>query len=104
MQPRLRLVSTIVALAGIYFVTGYLGLKLAFVHKSTTAVWAPTGISLAALLIFGLRAWPGIFLGAFLVNVTTAGDFPPSLCIAVGNTLEAVIGAELITRFANGRD
>ena len=86
-----------------YFLAGKLGLKMAFVHPSSTAVWPPTGIALAALLVFGYRVWPGIFLGAFLVNLTTAGSLVTSLGIAAGNTLEPVLGAYLVSRFANGR-
>jgi signal transduction histidine kinase len=54
------------------------------------------------LLLFGIRLWPAIFIGAFLVNLTTAGNIFTSLGIATGNTLEAVIGAWLIQRFAGG--
>lgn len=93
----------IAALAALYFVAGKFGLTMAFVHPSSTAVWPPTGIALAALLIFGYRVWPGIFLGAFLVNITTAGSVATSLGIALGNTLEPVLGVYLVSRFANGR-
>src|SRR6266545_4831779 len=48
-------------LAGVYAVAGKLGLLLAFVHASATAVWLPTGIALTAFLILGYRVWPGIF-------------------------------------------
>lgn len=48
--------------------------------------------------------WPGIFLGAFVVNLTTAGSLVSSFGIAFGNTLEAVLGAYLVIRFANGRN
>jgi len=92
----------IVLLALVYFVAGKLGLMLAFVSPSATAVWPPTGIALAALLILGYRLWPGIFLGAFLVNVTTSGSVPASLLIALGNTLEPLMGAYLVNRFADG--
>jgi integral membrane sensor domain MASE1 len=44
-----------------------------------------------------------ILVGAFLVNVTTAGNFATSFGIATGNTLEAVCGAWLVNRFAGGR-
>lgn len=65
--------------------------------------FGPAGIALAAVLLFGYRVWPGIFLGAFLANVTTAGSVATSLGIAAGNTLEALVGAWLVQRFANGR-
>src|SRR5713226_6124286 len=89
-------------LALVYFVAGKLALKLAFVHASASPVWPPTGIALAALLLLGYRVWPAIFVGAFLVNATTAGNIATSLGIAAGNTLEAVCGAWLVNRFAGG--
>jgi PAS domain S-box-containing protein len=91
------------ALATVYALAGKFGLALAFVNPSATAVWPPTGIALAAILILGPRAWLGIFAGAFLVNETTAGSLATSLAIATGNTLEAVLGAYLVNRFAGGQ-
>src|SRR5437773_1202648 len=92
----------ILGLAALYFLAGKLGLLLAFVHASATAVWAPTGIALAAFLVLGYRVWPGIFLGAFLVNLTTAGSVATTIGIATGNTLEGLVGACLVNRFAHG--
>lgn len=93
-----------VLLGVVYVIAGKLGLSLAIVHPSASAVWAPSGIALAALIVMGYRVWPGIFLGALIVNVTTAGSIFTSLGIATGNTLEGLIGAYLVNRFANGRD
>jgi diguanylate cyclase (GGDEF)-like protein len=86
----------------VYFVTGKLGLMLAFLHPSVTAVWPNSGVALACLLIFGIELWPGVFIGAFFVNLLTAGSIFASAAIATGNTLEAVVGAWLVCRFANG--
>src|SRR5438034_6328454 len=100
-----RLLGRLAALAILavaYSIAGKLGLRLAVVHASATAVWPPTGLALAALLVRGYRVWPSILLGAFLVNVTTAGSVGTSIGIAVGNTLEAILGAYLVRRFANG--
>jgi diguanylate cyclase (GGDEF)-like protein len=103
-RPRsLKDALTLVALGGAYFVAGKLGLKLAFVHASATAVWPCTGIALAAFLTLGYRVWPVILAGAFLVNLTTAGSVATSLGIAAGNTLEGVAGCYLVTRFAGGQ-
>ena len=93
----------IAVLAGVYFIAGKLGLALAFVHPSATVVWPCSGIALAAFLVLGYRVWPGIFLGAFLVNITTAGSVGTSIGIAMGNTLEGLVGAYLVNRNANGR-
>src|SRR5438876_7673494 len=87
----------------VYFIAGKLGLSLAFLNASASPVWPPAGIALAVLLLFGYRIWPAIFVGAFLVNATTAGNVATSLAIASGNTLEAVCGAWLVNRFAGGR-
>src|SRR5437870_7962750 len=96
--------KVVAGLAAVYLLAAKLGLMLAFVHASATAVWPPTGIALAAFLVLGYRVWPGIFLGAFLVNVTTAGSVATSVGIAAGNTLEGLVGAYLLSRFANGRN
>jgi diguanylate cyclase (GGDEF)-like protein len=74
------------------------------VHASASSVWPPTGIALAALLILGYRVWPAILGAAFFVNVTTAGSVATSIGIGVGNTLEGLVGAYLVNRFAHGRD
>ena len=102
-RPFVARTAVIVALAATYFAAGKLGLSLAFVHVSATAVWPPTGIALAAFLFLGRRVWPGVFIGAFLVNLTTAGSALSSAGIAAGNTLEGLVAAELVARYANGR-
>ena len=90
------------ALFGLYVAAGKLGLSLAFVHASASPVWPPTGIALAAFLTLGYRVWPAIFAGAFAVNITTMGSAATSLGIATGNTLEGLLGAYLVNRYAGG--
>jgi integral membrane sensor domain MASE1 len=46
--------------------------------------------------------WPAILLGALVVNITTTGSVVTSIGIATGNTLEGLIGAYLVRRFAHG--
>jgi len=74
--------AIVAVLAVVYFGAAKLGLRFAFVNPSATALWAPTGITLAAFLIFGIRVWPGAFLGAFFANLTTAGTVLTSITIA----------------------
>src|SRR2546422_11637837 len=90
--PNLKVVA---GLAAVYLVAAKLGLMLAFVHASATAVWPPTGIALAAVLGFGYRVWLGIFVGAFLANIATAGSIAIELAIAAGQTLEGDIREDL---------
>src|SRR5215813_3533377 len=91
-----------VVLAAIYFGCGAFGLSMALVNKSASAVWPPSGLALAALLLGGTRLWPGVFAGAFLVNILIQGSVPTALTIAFGNTLEAIVAAKLVIRYANG--
>jgi len=98
--PTLLLVALLTL---IYYVAGRIGLALAVVNPSASGVWPSTGIALAALLLFGHRLWPAVFLGALWVNLTTSGAVGASLMIAVGNTLEAVLGAYLVNLYASGR-
>ena len=99
-----RSVTLLAALTIVYYVAAKLGLHLAFLHPSATPVWPPTGIAFAALLLLGSWIWPAIFMGAFLVNLTTAGSVGTSLGIAAGNTLEGLLGYFLLTRVAGGRE
>jgi PAS domain S-box-containing protein len=98
----LRRLRVGIGLALLYVLAAKLGLAFAFLHPSASPVWPPTGLALAALLMLGLRAWPAIFAGAFVANLITAGSLATSLGIALGNALEALLGARLITRFAGG--
>jgi PAS domain S-box-containing protein len=91
------------ALTLIYILAGKLGLTFTSVHASTSPVWPPTGIALASLLLRGAWVWPSVTIGAFVVNVTTAGSLATSLGIACGNTLEAVMIARFVEEFAAGR-
>jgi integral membrane sensor domain MASE1 len=75
---------------------------MATTHPAATAVWPPTGIAIAALLTFGGWVWPAVAVGAFVVNLSVFGHVGSSLGIAAGNTLEAVIAAFLVQRFAGG--
>src|SRR4030095_730550 len=84
----------------VYFAAARFGLYLAAMHKSVSLVWPPTGIALAAVLLFGYRIWPGIALGAFLANAFTGVGLAVSAAIATGNTLEALAGAYLLPHLA----
>jgi diguanylate cyclase (GGDEF)-like protein len=102
--PFARRLLAIVLLGIVYFIAAKLGLKLAFMYPSASSVWPGTGIALAAILLLGYGVWPGIFVGAFLANFMTAGSVATSLGIALGNTLEGLIGARFLNQCANGRN
>jgi diguanylate cyclase (GGDEF)-like protein len=101
---RLRKDALVIAgLAAAYFAVGELGLRFAATNATATAVWPGAGIGLAALLIFGAGAWPGILIGSVLAALTKSDGFATALGVAIGSSLEAVVGYYLVKRFANGK-
>ena len=99
----LRHIAGIALLAATYVLSGRLGFAASAVHPIVSSAWPPSGIALAALLLMGRRFWPAITIGAFVVNLT-AGIAPlVAAGIAVGNTLEAVVAASLVTSIAGLR-
>jgi PAS domain S-box-containing protein len=99
-----RYIAALLAVALAYLLLAKLGLRLASINPSASPIWAPTGVALAAVLLRGARIWPAILFGAFTANATTAGTLETSTIIAIGNTLEAIVGGYLITRWSGGRD
>jgi integral membrane sensor domain MASE1 len=95
--------ATIAVVAMIYFVVGKLGVQPRTANQSVTTIWLPAGISLAALLLRGHRAWPGPFLGAFFLSVAITGSISISLGLATGNILTALLATHLINRYAHGK-
>src|SRR5882672_2801669 len=97
----------VLATAALYVTTARIGLTLAMPPEyKATAVWPPSGIALAAVLLAGYRVWPGIWLGAFLANLwdyfdpantfSLRGHLAVAYGIAVGSTLQALLGASLL--------
>ncbi|MFZ5863149.1 MAG: MASE1 domain-containing protein [Nitrospirota bacterium] len=104
---RLKPVVVLFATAAIYVATARLGLTLALPPEyKATAVWPPSGIALAAVLLVGYRVWPGIWVGAFLANFWDFFDptntfslrthLAVSSGIAAGSTMQALLGAVLL--------
>ena len=87
-------------LALAYFVTAQIGLSLSVLEHSVTVFWPPSGIALAALLLYGYRLWPGVFFGALCANWVSSWSFLPVFGMATGATLEALLGAYLLNHHA----
>ena len=99
----LVLTAQIVVLAVIYFAAAHAGLGLEAVGGFATLVWPPTGISIAALIIFGYRVWPGVLLGAAVANAASGAPIPVALGIGIGNTLEALIATYAVRQVSGFR-
>jgi PAS domain S-box-containing protein len=98
----LAAVARSIAVGVVYFGVAKAGLALASIHPSATPIWPAAGLALAAVLLWGRAVAPAIFVGALLANALTAGSLATSAAIALGNTLEAVITAVLLRRWAGG--
>jgi signal transduction histidine kinase len=94
-----RRIAVRIGVVGVaYFAAARFGLSLAFTTKQVTAVWPPTGIALVALLVWGIRVWPGVFVAALVANAMTYEGLTTASGIAVGNTCAVVLGALVLTR------
>jgi len=106
-ESTLRTVSTTMLLIAFvavgYFCLGLLGLQLAVPPSQAGAVWPPAGIALAAMLLYGPRIWPGIFIGNFCISAWAFGFSSESLVIyfatGTGATLNAYISFRLIQHY-----
>jgi signal transduction histidine kinase len=90
----------LLGLLSVYVATAKLGLALDPVGGFATLVWPPTGIALAALVRRGPGLWPAVAVGAAVANLTSGAPWPVALGIAVGNTLEALLGARMLCSIA----
>ncbi len=90
----------ILGVAVAYFAAGRIGLlqQVAVGGVKVTPLWPATGIALTCLVLLGLRVWPGIALGTFLVIATIGPLTVASVAIAAGNTLAPVCAAVLLAR------
>jgi signal transduction histidine kinase len=87
-------------LATVYFAVAKLGFLAAVAHGVVSSAWPPSGVALAALLLWGPRYWPAITIGAFLVNASSGVPMAGAAGMGLGNTLEAVVGVVLLRRVA----
>jgi len=104
-------VFSIIFLASLYFIFGRLGLILDNPSGYASPVWPAAGLALVGLLLFGFRAWPGIFIGSFLTNLAGAEgvfsfdmdaiSYTIPFFIASGATLQALFALFLLNRYVD---
>jgi signal transduction histidine kinase len=86
----------ILLLAAVYFAAAKLALAVAIPPGYATAIWPPSGIALAALLLGGNRLWLGVWIGSLAANLTVEGRVVAPLVIATGSALQAFAVASLV--------
>jgi len=92
----------------LYGIGGWLGLQLAVPPGYATMIWPASGIAVAALLIFGRALWPGVMIGALVVNLIAGGAISAgtvdtlavinAVIIAAGSTAQAIFAATIVRR------
>jgi integral membrane sensor domain MASE1 len=82
-----------------YAATAKLGFSLAFNFEQITTIWPPSGIAVAALLLWGYYYWPGIFVGAFMANALSGASPVVAVAIALGNTIGGLASVYMVKRF-----
>ncbi len=91
----------------LYVAGGKLGMLFALPPGYSIPVFPPAGLALAAILLFGSRALPGIFLGSWVFNSHLIPPQPDyswvPVAIATGSTLQAWICARILRHFAPRR-
>jgi signal transduction histidine kinase len=86
-----RYVVTVLLIALAYCAAAIFGQSLSFSLRQVTAIWPPTGIAVAALVLYGYRVWPGIYLGTVTSQALVNGSLLVPALVAVGNTLGPVV-------------
>jgi integral membrane sensor domain MASE1 len=103
-SAELAVIFTYAIVIFIYVVVAKISLMLASIHPSATPIWPTAGFALACVLLLGYRIVPAIFVGSFIVNITTAGSLYTSVGIAAGNTLEGLVTAFVLNEWARSRN
>jgi len=97
------------ALALGYFALAQLAFGLSAATSYAVPAWPAAGLALGALLVWGWRYWPAVWLGSFVANllhgmVLSGNDaslsvFALSLTLATGAALQAILAARLVRPF-----
>jgi diguanylate cyclase (GGDEF)-like protein/PAS domain S-box-containing protein len=97
--PEPNRLMRIAMLLSAYAATGWLGLCVPFANSMVTLFWLPTGIAIAALYRWSIKVWPGIFLGAFIINTFLDAAITTNLLISFGNTLGPLVACLLMQHY-----
>lgn len=86
--------------AELYVAGAELGLYIAsFSPKEPSPIWPPEGITLALLIIFGIRVVPGAIIGASIANYIYHPEIYTSVIAGFGNTLGTLLNFYIIRKW-----
>lgn len=96
-------------IALLYILTARISQVFAIAPGNVTPVWIPSGLMLALALKYGVRIWPGVFVGAFLGNIWayfSMQSLPAALSAIASATLNGmgdVLAVVVIAHFIKQR-
>ena len=99
-----RRIARLAAIAVAYYLGARLGLRLSLVGNDVTPLWPPTGVAVAALIVFGRSYWPAVAVAALAVNLPISANPLAAVVTAVGNTLAPVVAVTLLRRVGFRRE
>jgi integral membrane sensor domain MASE1 len=88
----------IVLVGAAYYLGARLGLNLSLIEENVTPLWPPSGIALAAFVLFGRSMWPAVACAALAVNLPISTGLLPALFTALGNTVAPLVAATVLGR------
>jgi PAS domain S-box-containing protein len=100
-------VPALIGLSIVYVISGKLGLMLALPPGYASAIFPPSGIGVAAVLLGGRAALPWVFASAFLLNLWIGYDLGTQLgwvsissaaLIGLASTLQAAAGGYVLRK------
>jgi integral membrane sensor domain MASE1 len=99
-SKRGRAVLDIVAVAAVYFLVSEFSERVAVLPGGTTTLWAPSGVGVAAVVLFGRRIWPSVAIGQILAVLVESHEHRPLVlcCFALAQVAEALIAGEILER------
>jgi PAS domain S-box-containing protein len=90
-------------LAVAYYGLARLGLLFASAGGLASPIWPPTGLAIAAVVLWGPRALPAVFLGAAAAELSVTQNGALAVLLGLGNSGEAALGGWLIRRAGGPR-
>ncbi len=98
-NPALTYFVRFVLLALVYAGIAWISLTFILAGSSgASLVWPVAAIGVAGLLFWGLNLWPALILGIFVILVARGFSPPLAAGVSLGNTIEALLGAYILTR------
>ncbi len=91
-------IGRMLVLALCYGTAARVGALLALSSGPLAPLWSPSGLAVAALVLWGRGLWPGVALGAFVATWSVGTSPVGAAVLATGATVEALVAQDLLAR------